>query len=364
MYLTAPCTCTSSASSLPPCAVRPDHGGEDCLNPLESRPRWRLAVRASTLRLAARLAFSIANSRSPSVDRVVWLDSTLGAWKGTRKIRVQVWEPLIDHALQSQNKRPLLINFHGGGFVLGQGTDDARWASAAMAALGTVVFSVNYRLGPGYPFPTAVEDCADSIVQICNRADEFRIDTDRVILSGFSSGGGLSLASWAVLQDPTRWGYHLRIPALRIVGMALFYPPLDFTLSRCEKRLSCTRPDLTLSKYLTDLFDAAYIHPPLPRTERNDLRLSPGLMPEEWIDRLPPVHLCLCEYDMLLAEGVRFSERLKGRDKRVRVRMVAGEKHGWDKRPVRHPQSVSVEYNDAVKEMEDWLELANRSSLS
>ena len=233
-----------------------------------------------------------------------------------------------------------------------------------MTALGAVVFSVNYSLAPGYPFPSAVEDCAESIVQICARADEFRIDADCVILSGFSSGGSLCLASWVVLQDPTRWGYHLSIPPLKVVGMALFYPLLDLTISRRKKRLSCTRPDLTLSKSLTDLFDASYLHPPIPRTERNDPRLSPGLMPEEWIDRLPPVHLCLCEYDMLLAEGVRFGERLKGRDKRVSVRIVAGEKHGWDKRPARRlKRSVLVEYDEAVKEMEDWVERANRPTL-
>lgn len=169
-------------------------------------------------------------------------------------------------------------------------------------------------------------------------------------------------------SDLLRW--HSRphtfdsIPPLRVVGMALFYPLLDLTISRRRKRLTCTRPDLTLSKSLTDLFDASYLHPPIPRTERNDPRLSPGLMPEEWIDRLPPVHLCLCEYDMLLAEGVRFGERLKGRDKRVSVRIVAGEKHGWDKRPARRPKrSVLVEYDEAVKEMEDWVERANKPTL-
>src|SRR5204863_5351578 len=191
-----------------------------------------------------------------------------------KKIKVEIWASPHDSVLGCRAKRPAVINFHGGGFVLGQGTDDARWAGAVMAAIDAVVFSVNYRLAPDYPFPTPVEDCADAILQIWSRADEFGIDRDRIILSGFSAGGTLALASWVLLQNPIRWGY--QVPSLQpsVAGLALFYPALDRTISRQRQRQSCSRPDLTLSKYLTDLFDASYMYPPFTRTERGDLRLS------------------------------------------------------------------------------------------
>ncbi|KAI8648536.1 Abhydrolase-3 domain-containing protein [Fusarium keratoplasticum] len=331
---------------------------EDYVNPLESSPRWRLSARAYILRAAAKTAFAIANRSAPYVTRVVWLDSTLGACNGPRKIKVEIWETPRDSVSDSPKKRPAIINFHGGGFVLGQGTDDARWAGTAMADLGATVFSINYRLAPTHPFPKAVEDCADSIVQICNRAGEFGVDRDRVILSGFSSGGALALASWVLLQDSERWDYQLNIPQPTGAGIVLFYPLLDWTLSRPQKRLSCPRPDLTLPKYITDLFDASYVYPPLTRAERNDARLSPGLMSDELLDRLPPVHLCLAEYDMLLAEGLRFGDRLRTRGKRVSIRVVAGEKHGWDKFSPKNPENISIEYGEATKAMLGWLELA------
>lgn len=53
-------------------------------------------------------------------------------------------------------KYPLLINFHGGGFTLGTATDDARWCGTVVEEVGAVVCSVNYRLAPEFPFPTAV----------------------------------------------------------------------------------------------------------------------------------------------------------------------------------------------------------------
>ncbi|GKT82476.1 arylacetamide deacetylase [Colletotrichum tofieldiae] len=314
-------------------------------NPLESVSRWRLTANAN-----------LSAPVPPAANRAIWLDSTLSEWSGTEKIRVDVWLPPTT-TNRPTGKVPAVINFHGGGFVLGQGTDDARWAGAVATALNAVVFSVNYRLAPGYPFPTPVEDSTDSILQIVARAEEFRIDTQKVFLSGFSAGGTLALASWNILQDPDRWGYKFKFPVPDISGIVLFYPLLDWTLTRPQKRQTCGRPDMTLPKSMTDLFDASYVYPPRPRSERGDPRLSPGLMTDEMIDRLPPVHLCMCEFDMLLLEGQSFAERARSRGRRISTRVVKAEKHAWDKPPPFTPkESVMIEYNEAITAVKEWLE--------
>ncbi|POR33666.1 Arylacetamide deacetylase [Tolypocladium paradoxum] len=327
----------------------------DYVNPLEASSRWYLNARASAVRYAASFGFSIANRSdppAPSPSRELWLDSTLSEWKGRQKIKVEVWVP----PRISVGPRAAVINLHGGGWILGQGTDDARWAGAVMGALDAVVFTVNYRLAPTYPFPTPIEDCVDAIFQIAARAAEFSIDKDRVILSGFSAGATIALTSWVVLQDPARWNYKLPDAPPEIVGLALFYPTLDITISRPEKRQTCTRPELTLSPGLTDLIDASYCYPPVPREQRTDPRLSPGLMPDELLKKLPPIHLCLCEYDMLLAEGVRFAKRLQFHGKPFSMRVVDGEAHAWDKPPPMAPkESVNVEYGEATEAMARWL---------
>lgn len=277
-------------------------------------------------------------------------------------------------------RRPAVINFHGGGFVLGQGTDDGRWAMAVMQALGAVVFSVEYRLAPSYPFPTPVEDCADAILQIWRRADEFWIDRDRIILSGFSAGGTLALASWVLLNDYKGHGYDLKpdpnlaadMAKLSVedegdnakdpnvphpCGLMLFYPLLDWTQSRPRKRLTCSKPELTLPRNLTDIFDASYLYPPDSiKSQLDNPLLSPGLMPDDLIDKLPPVQLCLCEYDMLLAEGKRFVARLEDRKKTIGYRVVKEAKHAWDKPlPFSPPANMGVEYGEAVRVMAEWL---------
>lgn len=343
------------------------------------------AIRPSTLsRLSSRLSTRSSKSLKTTTSR-----SSVSLAPTPLESAVNPMEQ-IPSSLHPQadpdSRRPAVINFHGGGFVLGQGTDDGRWAMAVMQALGAVVFSVEYRLAPSYPFPTPVEDCADAILQIRRRADEFWIDPDKIILSGFSAGGTLALASWVLLADYKRWGYTVPPdPSLtqdtskvtvttpdggtdteqdkedptvpRPAGLMLFYPLLDWTMSRPRKRLTCSKPEMTLPRSLTDIFDAAYIYPPEEiKSQLDNPLLSPGLMPDDLIDKLPPVQLCLCEYDMLLAEGKRFAERVQGRGKELGYRVVKEAKHAWDKPlPFSPPESMGVEYAEAVRAMARWL---------
>ena len=96
---------------------------------------------------------------------------------------------------------PVVINFHGGGFTLGTATDDARWCDTVVNECGAVVISVDYRLAPEHPFPTAVEDGVDAVIWVHNHAAELGIDKDKIVLSGFSSGGNMAFTVPLRLYD-------------------------------------------------------------------------------------------------------------------------------------------------------------------
>jgi putative ergosteryl-3beta-O-L-aspartate hydrolase len=342
---------------------------DDDQNPLHRSPRWILGARVAAIRSGASLGFSIfhySDPRAPPPTKTIWLDSTLSKWRGRKLIAVDVFDP-IPKSEQGPRmpdaKRLAVINFHGGGFFLGRGTDDRHWVGALNLSLDAIVFSVNYRLAPSYPFPTPVEDCADAILQICARAAEFKFDS--VILSGFSAGGTLSLASWSLLNNPEGWGYELPCAAPSIDGFALFYPGLDWSIPRWKKRQTCEQPSLALASGLTDLIDASYIHPPRTIEERRDIRLSPGRMPDYLVDKLPPVHMCMCEHDMLRAEAHAFVERLRDRGREVTARVVEGERHAWDKPPpMWQKPSALVEYTAAIARIKGWLDGAGGGSSS
>ena len=96
---------------------------------------------------------------------------------------------------------PVVVNFHGGGFTLGTGTDDARWASTVTHITESVFVSVEYRLAPEYPFSVGVEDGTDALIYLASHAEELRLDPHRIALSGFSAGGNFAFTVPLMLRD-------------------------------------------------------------------------------------------------------------------------------------------------------------------
>jgi len=249
---------------------------------------------------------------------------------------------------------------------MGTATDDARWATAVVQQADTIVCSVDYRLAPRYPFPTAVEDGADAVMWIWDHAEELHIDADKIGVSGFSAGGNMAITVPLRLQDallrrrgaepPQTSSSAPRVTQQehRIVKLVVaWYPSTDYTRSREERRKSLERPGMGLPGLLTHLFDASYIYPP-KEIMRDSPYLSPGVASDELLRFLPDDFLLYtCEWDMLLAEEERFRDRLRALGKGVKYRMIEGVPHGWDKMPnVLRPDPVAEEYyREACKEI-------------
>lgn len=209
---------------------------------------------------------------------------------------------------------PVVLNFHGGGFTLGSPMDDARWCTTVVDECNAVVIAVDYRLAPEMPFPTAVEDGVDAVMWVHQHAEELGIDPNKIALSGFSSGANMAcsipLRLWDEMMgfpredestrpntasastvklpeearvetlDPsqpapplhrspvTKHNMQVREDALRQVSdislraIVPWYPSLDYTRTREQRRATCSRKDQELPALFTDLFDESYVHPP------------------------------------------------------------------------------------------------------
>lgn len=270
----------------------------------------------------------------------------------------------------SSPPRPVLINFHGGGFSIGHALDDARWIGSVLTSIpDAVVVSVNYRLAPEHPFPTALEDSVDAIIWLWQHADEYNLDKARFALCGASAGGNLALAAPFRLHEELqhkRWASIGKIP---LAGLVAFYPGVDWTRTRAER--DATNPIAArksmISPAVFRFFDDSYLLPAaLPtragtgRVDMSHPYLSPGLAPASLLQGAYPAAVAVytCGWDQLLVEGNAFRERLAGFVEEGKMVSVGGFVvedviHGFDKKPSfwRGNRARERMYGDAVGQL-------------
>lgn len=94
----------------------------------------------------------------------------------------------------AQGPRPTVIYFHGGGWIQGS-KEGSAFALMPYLANGFVAVNVQYRLGRVSLAPAAVEDTRCALRWVLRNAEDYDIDTSRIILTGHSAGGHLSLTT-------------------------------------------------------------------------------------------------------------------------------------------------------------------------
>ena len=96
---------------------------------------------------------------------------------------------------------PLLVNFHGGGWVLGDLDADDDMCRYLAKTSGHKVISVDYRLAPENKFPIPLQDCYKSVKYIIDNHEDFNINPNKISLCGTSAGGNLAAAVSFLFRD-------------------------------------------------------------------------------------------------------------------------------------------------------------------
>jgi acetyl esterase/lipase len=116
--------------------------------------------------------------------------------KGAPDIRVVSYRPS-----GVEGPLPVLLHFHGGGFVVGSPERKGAAHRALTVELGCAIYSVDYRLAPETPFPGAVEDGYAVLRWLTDHAAELRLDRSRIAVTGESAGGGLAASLALLVRD-------------------------------------------------------------------------------------------------------------------------------------------------------------------
>src|SRR3984885_11360395 len=191
---------------------------------------------------------------------------------------------------------PLMVFFHGSGFVVCSLDTHDGIARNLCAGTGCVVVSVDYRLAPEAKFPAAPDDCLAATRWAVANAAGLGADPGRVFVAGDSAGGNLAAVTALRVRDEG---------GPRLLGQLLIYPVTDYyepgTPSMIENAegygLGRAGMIWFWNHYLATAADGAHPHASPLRAAR--------------LDDLPPALVVTAEFDPLRDEGEYYADRLR-----------------------------------------------------
>lgn len=129
--------------------------------------------------------------------------------------------------LKDGKKHPIILNIHGGGFVMGD-KEYRMTLSELYASRGYYVFNINYRMPPEVDIFGSITDCVDAVNHILELSQEYNIDTGKIILSGDSAGAFLA-AYIAALRFNEELHEQIHVPEVKtdIAGLVLNSGPYN-----------------------------------------------------------------------------------------------------------------------------------------
>lgn len=213
----------------------------------------------------------------------------------------------------SRERPPLLVFYHGGGFVSGDLDTHDQPCRTLCRELNVFVLSIEYRLAPEHPFPAAVEDACAALRFAHESAESFGADPGRIGVAGDSAGGNLATVACqlaAQAGDP--------LPVMQL----LLYPTVDSTVDRPSVGLFGKGFFLTHRDILW--FREHYVG---TRHDLADPRISPLLAPS--LGGLPPALIVTAAFDPLRDEGEAYAEALQAAGTHVELYRVPDLVHGF-----------------------------------
>jgi len=230
--------------------------------------------------------------------------------EGAQAIPLRVYRP---PGVSDSRRLPVLVYFHGGGWVIGDLETHDVLCRQLTAEAGVSVIAVDYRLAPEHKFPAAADDAWAATRWIAAHAAELGVDADRLAVCGDSAGGNLA----AVVALLAREAGGPRI-ALQI----LLYPVTDLVSE--SQSYADLADGYMLTRDSMRWFRAQYL---AKEQDAADWRVSPLRAPS--LAGLPPALVVTAGYDPLRDEGEAYARRLREAGVSVDAVSFGGMIHGF-----------------------------------
>ncbi|WP_338662986.1 alpha/beta hydrolase [Pararoseomonas sp. SCSIO 73927] len=260
------------------------------------QPSMADAVRARALELA-----------NTNPQRVIGSQQDMTLNTVPNPLIARLYRPIVNYA----GPVPLIVYFHGGGWVIADIDTYDAGARALCVESAAMVLSINYRQGPEVRFPGAHDDANVAYAWAVRNAASINADPNKIAIAGESAGGNLALNAAIYARDAG-------LPAPKAV--AAIYPVGGVDLNTASyQQFANAKP---LNKPMIEWFVRNYTRGP---QDLQDPRLD--LIGKADLSRLPPVVIVNAEIDPLADDGVRLERKLRDAGTPVIQRTYPGVTH-------------------------------------
>ena len=230
--------------------------------------------------------------------------------EGVQAIPLRVYRPA---GVADSRRLPVLVYFHGGGWVIGDLETHDVLCRQLTAEAGVSVIAVDYRVAPEHKFPAAVDDAWAATRWIAAHAAELSVDADRLAVGGDSAGGNLAAVVALLARDAG---------GPRIALQILLYPVTD--LASESQSYADLADGYMLTRDSMSWFRAHYL---TKENDAADWRVSP--LRARSLAGLPPALVVTAGYDPLRDEGEAYARRLREAGVSVDAVSFGGMIHGF-----------------------------------
>ncbi len=244
---------------------------------------------------AMRAWFEAINAETPQAPGVEIEAVNPGPWAGE-----WVRPPRSDG-------RGLIIYYHGGGFLFGSPRSHRSVTTQLALLSGIPVLSIDYRLAPEYPAPTAHDDCFAAY----QWAQEQGFEASAIALAGDSAGGNMALSTALRARDA----------GLSMPGCVVMMSPALDLAGDGESHTSMRNAPL-LTGELVDLFNRIYVGD-------GDLRSSSVTPFYSDMSGLPPTLIHVGSNELLLDDSVTVAQRIEEAGSPVELKVWQDMVHCW-----------------------------------
>lgn len=238
------------------------------------------------------------------------------------KISARLYKPFNT----TQDMLPVVVYFHGGGFVLGTPTLSDSICEGLSYCAKCIVVSVDYRLAPEHPFPHGLQDSFEALNWVYHNAVALGIDKERIAVGGNSAGGNFAAVLAQASKDI--------VPVL--CHQVLFFPVVNYGFDSTS--VHDYADGYFLSKTMMQWFWDMYIP---KHYDKKDPLISP--LHAHQLKHVCSATIITAEYDILRDDAHSYAHKLQAAGVPVTLKCWQDNIHDFILMPDKFPAA-----NDAI----------------